>query len=1644
MKKFFAMAAAAMIAAMSAHAQYWTEVDTKEALNSAIADGAYIRLTGDITLSAYLQIGNGVNQTVTIDLNGHRLSRNLNAADRNGHVIEVFSKGTLTIQDGSANRTGKLTGGWAVNGGGICNYGTLYFKGGTITHCKASERGGGIMNAGKLTVTDGFIEDNNSGVEGGGLYLKAGSTATLQSAIIRYNISADGGGFYVDQSAKANLTNSVMMSNISTLHGGGGITNHGTLSIDVAVITNNTCLTYGGGIWSGGTLNMKGFIIVKDNKSTNGTSTNVFLLSGNVINVTGDISSSIIGICKDGYAGAVTHDLLNLGNLSNFTNDCADIADMGLNSSGEIAFTPKSDRVYYIERSWDSSNKRVIETAKTVTNYTELTGMGDGYGNDLQLANGGWYVVKRTGAKYNRLLAPSGAPAHIIVCDGASLEGCLRIDKGESIKIYGQSANTGTITARSPKTVEDLATRYGTPIGAGSEAMGKLEVHGGTIVSVSDNGPGIGGWGDGADNGTFTMYGGTVTATGAKKAAGIGGGYSCDGITVNIYGGTVTATGNFGGAGIGSGSSKESATPNGGLISIYGGTVFAYGSGPDWSESSQSGAGIGGGGDGYGGTITISGGHVEAHGGDDAAGIGSGEEGWASNNIDGGTITITGGYIEAWGNDEGAGIGGGERAASGNITIAGGTIVAHGGENSMAICGHDDSDGLRSITLGNEMMVTAERTFTAPERLDAITYRRDVVVQPCTHSDATCTVTGSTHTHKCSYCLHNVSEPHIYVDGVCTVCGKESYWTDEGNYSTTFREGDHIIYIDSEADLARMAYNINNGVTEYIGWTFVVTRDLDMSAHLWMPIGTEQRPVMASFDGQGHTISGIHVNRPNAINNGLFGYVDCPQIRDFVLKSSTIIGGDYTGGVIGSVYGKKGKCIIDQVMCYATVKGNNWAGGLVGVYTLARMIENTTNCLYLGNSVTGSEYVGAICSNWVNSSYFSNTYYTVAAPYANACEIRAYALKPDANPEGVVISISGDNGIAFDGNYYAPNGATVNIKAVYHNGLNKVVDGLAVNGQQLDANADGTYSYTIHADASVQEYLVTATLADTGITGDGTEANPYIIASTNQWDIFARSVSLGVSFSGKHVKLASDIAVTTRVGADGHPFSGTFDGNGHKLTIDYHSDAECCAPFRFVNGATIKNLRIDGTITSRHYYTGSIIGRAEGNVRLLACHSSVTIELEYTELPYNSSMVGIVTNAITIEGCVFDGKLFQLDENARVSGGFVGYRAGLVPVSIKDCIFAPTEMYVRGYETFVYTKNYNPENITITNSYHTSQIGGEQGTRGFKHAQPPTDLGATLQTYGASGITAYENGLAYDGYYYNSYPDVLLTDLADNSAILAQAAGKMVSVSISNRTLRAIENGIGWESRAYTVCLPFDLDIYKQTGNNRYVQYYTLYSVDNHYRELIFHEARYENVDDISEAPNILYAGHPYVVVVNYGELRLEANDVTIAATPVDIPVVRELDLGEVYDVGETPEVIGQWRGTFHNISNDDAAAMKAHTMSNDGCFRRISNAPGYQGAYIGTFRAFFSPYESDGYYAYDPMYVSHTEGEDDEFGIQDFPADGFEGDNDYTDETTGIGTIHTIDRDGTHRYYDMQGRQLRQRPAKGLYIEKGKIKFNK
>ena len=187
----------------------------------------------------------------------------------------------------------------------------------------------------------------------------------------------------------------------------------------------------------------------------------------------------------------------------------------------------------------------------------------------------------------------------------------------------------------------------------------------------------------------------------------------------NKEAGSLTATGGYNGAGIGGG--REGKGEN---ITITGGTVNATGN--------EDGAGIGGGSSGSGENITINGGEVTASGGDNwddcGAGIGGGNGGVGKNiTITGGTvnatggygggaagiggafangenITITGGTVNAAGSyfdhGMGAGIGGGGNSSGNNITITGGTVNVTGGYGGGAgIGGGAEGGGGNNITI---------------------------------------------------------------------------------------------------------------------------------------------------------------------------------------------------------------------------------------------------------------------------------------------------------------------------------------------------------------------------------------------------------------------------------------------------------------------------------------------------------------------------------------------------------------------------------------------------------------------------------------------------------------------------------------------------------------------------------------------------------------------------------------------------------------------------------------------------------------------------------------------------------------------------------------------------------------------------------
>ena len=121
----------------------WATLPDLQAKIDAAADNATITLDSNTEIAATLQI----TKNLTLDLNGCTVRMT-----GDGSVLKVSGCATLTIQDSSAEGTGTITGGNAVDGGGVYidNNATLKMTGGCITGCHASYGGGGIRSSGNL------------------------------------------------------------------------------------------------------------------------------------------------------------------------------------------------------------------------------------------------------------------------------------------------------------------------------------------------------------------------------------------------------------------------------------------------------------------------------------------------------------------------------------------------------------------------------------------------------------------------------------------------------------------------------------------------------------------------------------------------------------------------------------------------------------------------------------------------------------------------------------------------------------------------------------------------------------------------------------------------------------------------------------------------------------------------------------------------------------------------------------------------------------------------------------------------------------------------------------------------------------------------------------------------------------------------------------------------------------------------------------------------------------------------------------------------------------------------------------------------------------------------------------------------------
>jgi uncharacterized protein YjbI with pentapeptide repeats len=196
----------------------------------ASLDGETVTLAGtELTLTSDI--------TIDGDIDGDNVADITIDGDDQSGVFEISRDGIATL-DGLT-----ITGGNALYGGGILNFGTATVANSTLSGNTANYRGGGISNFGTATVTNSTLS-GNSAFGGGGIY-SGGSgdfaTATVTNSTLSGNSAFVGGGIYSGGSgdfATATVTNSTLSGNTAGF-GGGGIYNRGTAT---ATVTNSIVL----------------------------------------------------------------------------------------------------------------------------------------------------------------------------------------------------------------------------------------------------------------------------------------------------------------------------------------------------------------------------------------------------------------------------------------------------------------------------------------------------------------------------------------------------------------------------------------------------------------------------------------------------------------------------------------------------------------------------------------------------------------------------------------------------------------------------------------------------------------------------------------------------------------------------------------------------------------------------------------------------------------------------------------------------------------------------------------------------------------------------------------------------------------------------------------------------------------------------------------------------------------------------------------------------------------------------------------------------------------------------------------------------------------------------------------------------------
>lgn len=642
-----------------------------------------------------------------------------------------------------------------------------------------------------------------------------------------------------------------------------------------------------------------------------------------------------------------------------------------------------------------------------------------------------------------------------------------------------------------------------------------------------------------------------------------------------------------------------------------------------------------------------------------------------------------------------------------------------------------------------------------------------------------------------------------------------------------------------------------------------------------------------------------------------------------------------------------------------------------------------------------------------------------------------YGNEGNTFSQSVTISKSNNNGVTIScGNAMENEGPSPSISGNLSSGSVTYQYSTSQNGSYSSTapNTAGTYwvRATIAADNNCNAYTTSAvsfTLRrDWAIHNSGdTEADAYVITSTEDLDLLAQRVNNGTSdYKNKYFKLDNDITYShtkdwndatsnennyTPIGKNYYYFKGTFDGKGHTVSgIRVKSLDNFIGLFGYINnGAVVKNVIVRDARIIGYHYSGGIAGKCD--------YSTITnCWVKSNVCVGNRDEIGGISGGCysgTISGCRCEATLIAAASNNECYGGITGTSSF---TTISDCVVdGATIPEISKYygavagEKYVstYTNNYYTA-CTVAGVANAAKVGcdgyDQDGARRARTITLGTGitLSGTVTTYDISGLTAIgttalrRGNTIYSGEgqtlslgYNGTVPtDYTLSWTATNGGTISGNIndGYTLTIPAANVTVTAV------------LTPPENISLSaKQVGDNYWTTFYCGdggYKIDDAENACAYTATYSSSTLTLHKLGKVIPAGTAVILVGADNDISMTAS--TEAAENTVSNDLHGVDVRTATD--DIKSTLGD--GTFYVLSKKN---------SDFGFFE-------YTGAYMPARKAFLLV---SGNAARNLTMV-------------------------FEDETTGITTTNYTNYTDSEEYYDLQGRKV-EKPSKGLYIVNGR-----